>query len=164
LDLDAAQSLAARFGGVATNRFDDLLKDSSIDIIDVCTPPDQHLPMAKAAAQAGKHLLIEKPLARTLEGADGIIPDGSGQTNPAGLDYYDRVVDALLEAGVSPFVPLYHWDLPRALQDKGGWANRATVDAFIRYTDVVGSRLGDRVKQWMTHNEPWCVSILKTFT
>jgi len=89
-----------------------------------------------------------------------IIPDGSGQVQPAGLDYYDRVVDALLEAGISPFVTLYHWDLPQALQDKGGWANRATVDAFVRYTDVVVSRLGDRVKHWMTHNEPWCVSIL----
>src|SRR5205823_5056673 len=89
-----------------------------------------------------------------------VIPDGSGAVNPAGLDYYDRVVDALLDAQIVPFVTLYHWDLPQALQERGGWANRATVDAFVRYADVVVARLGDRVKHWATHNEPWCVSIL----
>ena len=89
-----------------------------------------------------------------------IVPDGAGAINPAGLDYYDRVVDALLEARIVPFVTLYHWDLPQALQDRGGWANRATVDAFVCYADAVVSRLGDRVKRWATHNEPWCVSIL----
>jgi beta-glucosidase len=89
-----------------------------------------------------------------------IIPDGSRAVNPAGLDYYDRVVDALLEAGIAPFVTLYHWDLPQALQDRGGWAERATVDAFVRYVDVTVSRLGDRVKQWMTHNEPWVVAFV----
>jgi beta-glucosidase len=89
-----------------------------------------------------------------------IVPDGSGAINTAGLDYYDRLVDALLEAHITPFITLYHWDLPQALQDRGGWANRATIDAFVRYADVVVSRLGDRVKQWITHNEPWCVSIL----
>jgi beta-glucosidase len=89
-----------------------------------------------------------------------IMPAGSGAVNAAGLDYYDRVVDALLEAGIVPFITLYHWDLPQALQERGGWANRAIVDAFVRYADLVVSRLGDRVKHWMTHNEPWCVSIL----
>ena len=89
-----------------------------------------------------------------------IIPDGDGVVNEKGLDYYERLVDALLKAGVQPFVTLYHWDLPQALEDKGGWAKRANLDAFVRYTDVVVSRLGDRVKDWMTHNEPWCVSIL----
>jgi beta-glucosidase len=89
-----------------------------------------------------------------------VIPDGDGAVNSAGLDYYDRVVDALLAAGITPYVTLYHWDLPQALQDKGGWANRATIDAFVRYTDVTVSRLGDRVKNWATFNEPWCVSIL----
>ncbi len=89
-----------------------------------------------------------------------VIPDGDGAVCAVGLDYYDRVVDALLESGIRPFVTLYHWDLPQALQDQGGWANRATIDAFARYTDVVVARLGDRVKDWMTHNEPWCVSIL----
>lgn len=89
-----------------------------------------------------------------------VIPDGDGKINPRGLDYYDRVVDALLEAGITPFITLYHWDLPQALQDKGGWATRATVDAYVRYVEATVKRMGDRVKHWMTHNEPWCVSIL----
>ena len=89
-----------------------------------------------------------------------VIPDGSGAVNAAGLDHYDRLVDALLAAGITPFVTLYHWDLPQTLQDQGGWANRATIDHFVRYADVVASRLGDRVKNWMMHNEPWCISIL----
>jgi beta-glucosidase len=89
-----------------------------------------------------------------------IVPDGDGAINSPGLDYYDRVVDALLAAQITPFVTLYHWDLPQALQERGGWGNRATIDAFVRYADVVVSRLGDRVKQWMTHNEPWCISLL----
>jgi beta-glucosidase len=89
-----------------------------------------------------------------------IIPDGAGSVNPAGLDYYDRVVDSLLATNITPFVTLYHWDLPQALQEQGGWANRATIDAFVRYTGIVVSRLGDRVKHWATHNEPWCISIL----
>lgn len=89
-----------------------------------------------------------------------VVPDGDGSINAKGLDYYDRVVDGLLEAGVAPFITLYHWDLPQALEDKGGWASRATLDAYVRYADAVAGRLGDRVKHWMTHNEPWCVSIL----
>jgi beta-glucosidase len=89
-----------------------------------------------------------------------VIPDGDGATNPAGLDYYDRLVDELLEAGVAPFLTLYHWDLPQALQDRGGWADRATLDAFEHYVDVVVSRLGNRVKYWMTHNEPKCTAML----
>ncbi len=89
-----------------------------------------------------------------------IIPDGAGPINSAGLDYYDRVVDALLTAGITPFVTLYHWDLPQALQELGGWANRATIEAYVRYAGIVASRLGDRVKRWATHNEPWCISIL----
>ena len=89
-----------------------------------------------------------------------IIPDGDGDVCEKGLDYYDRMVDGLLEAGMRPFVTLYHWDLPQALQDKGGWANRAIMDAYVRYTEIVVKRLADRVKSWMTFNEPWCVSIL----
>jgi beta-glucosidase len=89
-----------------------------------------------------------------------VIPTGDGAINEAGLAYYDRVVDALRAAKIEPFVTLYHWDLPQALQDRGGWANRATIDAFMRYVDVVVSRLGDRVTYWATHNEPWCISIL----
>ena len=83
-------------------------------------------------------------------------PDGDGAVNPAGLDFYDRLVDAMLERGIRPFATLYHWDLPQALQERGGWANRATVDAFVRLRGrVTVGRLGDRVKDWMTHNEPW---------
>lgn len=89
-----------------------------------------------------------------------IIPDGSGAVNDKGLAYYDRLVDSLLEANITPFTTLYHWDLPQKLQDKGGWTNRTTIDAFVRYTDAITARLGDRVKNWMTLNEPWCVSIL----
>ncbi|MCL4252070.1 MAG: beta-glucosidase [Anaerolineae bacterium] len=89
-----------------------------------------------------------------------VIPDGSGTVNDKGLDYYDRLVDALLAAGITPLVTLYHWDLPQRLQDEGGWANRASIEAFVRYADVTVARLGDRVKNWTTLNEPWCVSIL----
>jgi beta-glucosidase len=89
-----------------------------------------------------------------------VIPDGRGAVNAAGLDFYDRLVDALLEAGIQPFVTLYHWDLPQALEERGGWGARATVEAFTRYAEVVGGRLGDRVRHWATHNEPWCVAVL----
>jgi beta-glucosidase len=83
-----------------------------------------------------------------------VLPDGRGRVNEAGLDFYDRLVDALLAAGIEPFVTLYHWDLPQALEDAGGWPARATVDAFCEYAEAVGSRLGDRVRHWITHNEP----------
>lgn len=89
-----------------------------------------------------------------------ILPKGRGRINQPGLDFYNRLVDGLLEAGIAPFVTLYHWDLPQALQDAGGWPSRQTVDAFVEYADVVSAALGDRVKNWITHNEPWCVSIL----
>jgi beta-glucosidase len=87
-----------------------------------------------------------------------IIPQGAGPVNPEGLDFYDRLVDGLLEAGIKPFVTLYHWDLPQALQDIGGWANRDVAYYFADYAAVVAHRLGDRVKHWMTHNEPWVVA------
>ncbi len=79
--------------------------------------------------------------------------------NEAGLAYYSRMVDGMLERGLVPWVTLYHWDLPQYLQDAGGWTNRDTVAAFVEYADVVTKRLGDRVKHWITHNEPWCTSI-----
>jgi beta-glucosidase len=89
-----------------------------------------------------------------------VFPDGRGAMNQSGLDFYDRLVDALLAAGIDPWPTLYHWDLPQTLQDQGGWTNRDTVDAFVEFADVVSRRLGDRVAQWITHNEPWCVSVL----
>jgi beta-glucosidase len=89
-----------------------------------------------------------------------ILPAGRGKVNPAGLDFYGRLVDALLEAGIQPFVTLYHWDLPQVLQDEGGWAKRSTAEAFVEYAGAVARSLGDRVKKWITHNEPWCASLL----
>ena len=89
-----------------------------------------------------------------------ILPDGTGRVNEAGLDFYDRLVDALLEAGIRPFANLFHWDLPQALEDAGGWPERATSEAFVEYAEVVAERLGDRVKDWITHNEPFCASWL----
>ncbi len=89
-----------------------------------------------------------------------VIPAGRGPVQAAGLDFYDALVDGLLEAGIRPFVTLYHWDLPQALQDRGGWGERDTVEAFVEYADAVSARLGDRVRHWATHNEPWCVATL----
>jgi beta-glucosidase len=89
-----------------------------------------------------------------------IIPAGVGPVNAAGLDWYDALVDGLLEAGIQPFPTLYHWDLPQALQDRGGWAARDTAEAFVAYATAVVRRLGDRVRHWVTHNEPWCVATL----
>lgn len=86
-----------------------------------------------------------------------IIPDGSGAVNERGLAFYDQLIDALLEAGITPWVTLYHWDLPQALQLRGGWLNRDVVEWFGRYTEVVAARLGDRVKNWITINEPPCI-------
>ncbi len=89
-----------------------------------------------------------------------ILPDGRGRVNQKGLDFYSNLVDALLQAGIVPFVTLYHWDLPQALQDAGGWPARATAEAFVEYADVVSRHLGDRVNHWITHNEPWCIGLL----
>lgn len=87
-----------------------------------------------------------------------IIPGGWGPVNAAGLDFYDRLVDCLLESGIQPYLTLYHWDLPQPLEDEGGWLNRATVDAYLVYAEAVARRLGDRVRHWITHNEPWVTS------
>ncbi len=89
-----------------------------------------------------------------------ILPQGRGTVNQAGLDFYSRLVDGLLEAGITPFVTLYHWDLPQTLQDAGGWPVRSTAEAFVEYADIVSQHLGDRVTDWITHNEPWVISFL----
>lgn len=89
-----------------------------------------------------------------------VVPGGTGAPEPRGLDFYDRLVDALLAAGIAPWATLYHWDLPQPLEDLGGWPTRTTAEAFVSYADVVTRRLGDRVKYWITHNEPWCASTL----
>jgi beta-glucosidase len=87
-------------------------------------------------------------------------PGGSGAVNPAGLDYYDRVVDGLCARGIQPLVTLYHWDLPQPLEDAGGWPVRATAERFAEYAALVHARLGDRVSAWATLNEPWCSAFL----
>ena len=83
-----------------------------------------------------------------------ILPAGSGAVEPRGLDFYDRLVDGLIARGIAPWLCLYHWDLPQALQDQGGWLRRETADKFADYAGVVGKRLGDRVKHWAMFNEP----------
>jgi len=82
-----------------------------------------------------------------------VIPDGDGDVNPAGLDFYGRLIDALLAAGIEPIVTMYHFDLPQALAEKGGWSRRETIDAFARYARVLVGAFGDRVRYWLTINE-----------
>ncbi len=89
-----------------------------------------------------------------------IQPTGSGAVNPAGLDFYSRLVDALLGHGIAPAATLYHWDLPQPLEDAGGWPVRATAERFAEYAAIVGAALGDRVATWITLNEPWCTAYL----
>ena len=84
-----------------------------------------------------------------------VIPDGKGAINQKGLDFYDQLVDELLNAGIAPYATLYHWDLPQVLEDNNGWVNRDTAYAFVDYTKAVVDRLGDRVKSWATLNEPY---------
>jgi beta-glucosidase len=86
-----------------------------------------------------------------------IFPEGTGAVNEAGLDFYERLVDALGEAGIAPFLTLYHWDLPAALDDRGGWLNPDSPLWFAEYAHAVHRRLGDRVATWATLNEPWVV-------
>jgi beta-glucosidase len=89
-----------------------------------------------------------------------VIPDGQGTINEQGFDFYKRLIDGLLEVNVEPWVTLFHWDLPQALENAGGWPARSTVEAFREYTEVVASALGDRVKNWITINEPWVAATL----
>ncbi|MEU7941429.1 GH1 family beta-glucosidase [Microbispora bryophytorum] len=89
-----------------------------------------------------------------------VLPEGHGRVNDPGLDFYDRLVDELLEAGIAPYATLYHWDLPQALQDGGGWTSRDTARHFADYARVVYDRIGDRVDTWFTFNEPWVAAFL----
>lgn len=89
-----------------------------------------------------------------------ILPGGVGEVCEPGLDFYDRLVDGLLAADITPLPTLYHWDLPQALQNRGGWVDRATADAFADYAEVVVGRLGDRIGTWMTLNEPFVSAAL----
>ncbi|MBR2691233.1 MAG: beta-glucosidase [Aquamicrobium sp.] len=84
-----------------------------------------------------------------------LLPEGRGTVNTKGVAFYDRLIDDLLAAGIEPYATLYHWDLPQALQDQGGWYNRATADALADYTALAARSFGDRVKKWTTLNEPW---------
>ncbi|MGA2502591.1 MAG: GH1 family beta-glucosidase [Anaerolineales bacterium] len=92
-----------------------------------------------------------------------IMPTGTGAVNQSGLDFYDRLVDELLKHNIEPYICLFHWDLPQTLQDQGGWPNRDTAFAFADYARVVTGRLNDRVKVWMTHNEPWVAAMAGYF-
>lgn len=90
-----------------------------------------------------------------------VIPQGTGAINATGIDFYSRLVDELLNHGITPYLTLYHWDLPWALQQQGGgWLNPDITKWFADYTEVMTNALGDRVKHWITLNEPWCISIL----
>ena len=85
-----------------------------------------------------------------------VLPDGIGRVNPKGMDFYDNLVDALLDACIEPWVTLFHWDYPLALYHRGGWLNRDSADRFSEYATAVARRLSNRVTHWMTHNEPQC--------
>ncbi len=112
---------------------------------------DEDLAMIRELGAGGYRFSISWPR---------IQPTGSGAANQAGLDFYDRLVDGLLEAGVHPMVTLYHWDLPQALEDDGGWLNRDTIERFADYAAIVGERYADRVEHWVPVNEPNTVMTL----
>jgi len=92
-----------------------------------------------------------------------IIPEGTGAINDKGIAFYDRLLDGMLERGLKPFATLYHWDLPSALQDKGGWMNRDIAGRFADYADVIARYFGDRLEATATINEPWCVAFLSHY-
>jgi len=89
-----------------------------------------------------------------------VIPDGDGKINDVGINFYHRVIDACIEQGIEPWITLYHWDLPQALEDKGGWTNRKVVDWFSYYADLMTKEYGDKVKNWMVLNEPMAYTSL----
>jgi beta-glucosidase len=92
-----------------------------------------------------------------------IFPNGTGEVNKEGLEYYHNLIDELLANDIEPMCTLYHWDLPQILQDKGGWGNRETIDAFVAYAEVMFKEFSGKIKQWITLNEPWCISFLSNY-
>jgi beta-glucosidase len=135
----------------------------------VAYPPPEFAPHTPAVACDHYHHMPEDVALLAQLGVNAyrfsvawsrVIPDGEGAINPTGLDFYDRLVDRLLAAGITPLVTLYHWDLPLALEERyGGWLDRRTAYAFAEYTEQVARRLGDRVCWWMTVNEPWSIAV-----
>ncbi|KKX47349.1 hypothetical protein L950_0226940 [Sphingobacterium sp. IITKGP-BTPF85] len=83
-----------------------------------------------------------------------ILPQGTGEANPSGIDFYNKLIDLSLELGITPWITLYHWDLPHALEQRGGWINREVTDWFADYVALCVKHFGDRVKNWMVLNEP----------
>ncbi|MCC0022970.1 MAG: beta-glucosidase [Hyphomicrobiaceae bacterium] len=92
-----------------------------------------------------------------------LIPEGTGAINQPGIDFYDRLIDGMLERGIQPFATLYHWDLPSTLQDRGGWMNRDIANWFADYAVLIQQKFGDRLKAIATINEPWCVAFLSHY-
>ena len=129
-----------------------------------CATPGRIADGSTGAVACDHYHRVDEDLALLAElGAPGyrfsiawprVQPTGSGPANTAGLDFYDRLVDGLLAAGLEPMATLFHWDLPQALEDDGGWLNRATVERFADYAAMIGGRLADRVTHWIPVNEP----------
>ncbi len=129
------------------------IKDGSTPAVtcDHYRRPDADIALMRELGTGGYRFSISWPR---------ILPAGSGRVNQPGLDFYDRLVDKLLAAGQQPMATLYHWDLPQALEDDGGWLNPATVERFAEYAAVVGARLADRVEHWVPVNEPNVAALL----
>ena len=92
-----------------------------------------------------------------------ILPKGYGEINQKGLDFYSRLIDTLLDAGIEPYITLYHWDLPQALQDMGGWTNPDMPGYFLEYSKIVMDAFHGRVRKWITLNEPYCAAFLGNY-
>ena len=100
------------------------------------------------------------PASRFSIGWSRVLPNGTGQVNEKGIDFYNRVIDKCLKENVEPWVTCYHWDLPQALEDKGGWTNRDIINWFEEYVGLCAHKFGDRVKNWMVFNEPMAFTAL----